>query len=247
MSAFTKMTVVEAKLFSREKMGLFWALAFPAVLLLVLGLAFPGGQEPSEDFGGYRLVDLYAPVVLFLALATVAFTTLPPTLAGYREMGLLRRLSTTPVGPRVLVGAQLSVQVVVALAAGLLGLLVALFVFDIPLPANMAGFVFSFLLAAVSMLAMGLFLGSVASTTSSGQGIGMAVYFPMLFFAGVYFPRDVMPDGLRMISDLTPAGASVQAFQDTWLGSAPAISSLLVMAAYAVVFGVLATLLFRWE
>jgi len=247
MSALTKMTAVEAKLFAREPMGLFWGLAFPALLLLILGFAFPGGREPSEDLGGYRLVDLYAPIVLFLALATVAFATLPGTLGGYREMGLFRRLSTTPVGPRRLVTAQLTVQVGVAVLAGALGLAVAALVFDIPLPQNPAGFVLSFLLAAVSMLAIGLFIGSVVPRASTGQGLGMAVYFPMLFFAGVYFPREVMPEGLRTVSDLTPAGAAVQALQDTWVGSPVPTSSLVVMGAYALGFGLLAILLFRWE
>jgi ABC-2 type transport system permease protein len=247
MSALTKMTTVEAKLFSREPMAVFWGLAFPSILLLVLGFAFPGGREPSADLGGYRLVDLYAPIVLLLAVATVAFTTLPPVLAGYREMGLLRRLSATPVGPRRLVSAQLLVQVGVAVTAGLLGLAVANLVFEIPLPENLVGFVFSFLLAALSMLAVGLFIGAVAPSASAAQGIGMALYFPMLFFAGVYFPRDVMPEGLRRLSDLTPAGAAVQALQDTWLGQAPSASSLLVMAAFALGFGLLATIFFRWE
>ena len=247
MSAYTKMTAVEAKLFSREPMAVFWALAFPAVLLLVLGFVFPGGQEPSADLGGYRLVDLYAPIVLLVALATVAFATFPPVLAGYREMGLLRRLSTTPVGPRRLVGAQLSLQVAVACVAGVLGLAVANLVFDIPVPGNLGGFVFSFLLTAASMLSMGLFIGAVAPSASAAQGIGMAIYFPMLFFAGVYFPRDVMPEGLRRLSDLTPAGAGVEALQATWLGQAPPASSLLVMAAYALGFGLLATVFFRWE
>ncbi|HLF43724.1 MAG TPA: ABC transporter permease [Acidimicrobiia bacterium] len=247
MSALTKMTTIEAKLFAREPMAVFWGLAFPSLLLLLLGFAFPGGRVPSEDLGGFRLVDLYAPIVLFLALATVAFATLPPLLAGYREMGLLRRLSTTPVGSRRLVGAQLLLQVSVAFLAGLLALAVAGLVFEIPMPGNIVGFVFSFFLAALSMLSVGLFIGAVAPSASSGQGIGMAVYFPMLFFAGVYFPRDVMPEGMRRVSDFTPAGATVQALQDTWMGLAAPGSSLLVMAAFALGFGLLAALFFRWE
>lgn len=247
MSALTKMTSTEAKLFAREPMALFWGLAFPSLLLLILGFAFPGGREPVEDFGGYRLVDVYAPIVLFVALATVAFTTFPPVLAGYREMGLLRRLSTTPVGPERLVAAQLIVQVAVSTVAGVLGLAVARLAFDIPLPENLVGFVLSFFLAAVSMLAVGLFIGAIAPSTSSATGIGMAVFFPMLFFGGVYFPRAVMSEGLRQVSDLTPAGASVQAFGDTWAGSAPAASSLAVMAVIALVFGLLAARFFRWE
>lgn len=45
----------------------------------------------------------------------------------------------------------------------------------------------------------------------------------------------------------TPAGAAVQAMSDSWAGNVPQTSSLLVMAAYAVVAGSLAVWLFRWD
>jgi ABC-2 type transport system permease protein len=247
MSALSKLTNVEAKIFAREPLAMFWGLVFPAALLLVLGLFFPGANTPSPDLGGFRLVDLYAPIVLALALATLAFTTLPAILATYRERGVLRRLQTTPVNPWRLVSAQLIVQVSVALIAGALAVAIGAIVFDIPLPESPIAFLGVYLLAAASMLAIGLLIGAVAPTVSSGQGIGMAVYFPMLFFAGVYFPRQVMPEGLQTVSDLTPAGAAVQALSDTWSGLAPSTSNLIVMAAYAIGAGVLAALVFRWE
>jgi ABC-2 type transport system permease protein len=247
MSALSKMTTVEAKLFAREPLAMFWGLAFPAVLLLALGLFFPGGDTPSPDLDGYRLVDLYAPIVLALALATLAFATLPAILATYRERGVLRRLRTTPASPARLVNAQLILQVTVALVAGGLAVAAGVIVFDIPLPGSPVAFVLVYLLAAASMLAIGLLIGAVAPTVSSGQAIGMAVYFPMLFFAGVYVPRGAMSEGLRAVSDLTPSGAAVQALTDTWSGVAISTSSLIVMAAYAIGAGVLAALVFRWE
>jgi ABC-2 type transport system permease protein len=247
MSALSKMTTVEAKLFAREPLAMFWGLVFPAALLLVLGLFFPGADTPSPDLGGFRLVDLYAPIVVALALATLAFATLPAILATYRERGVLRRLQTTPVNPWRLVSAQLIVQVAVALMAGAGAIAVGAIVFHIPLPGSPVSFALVYLLAAASMLAIGLLIGAVAPTVSSGQGIGMAVYFPMLFFAGVYFPRQAMPQGLKTLSDLTPAGAAVQAISDTWAGTAPSTSNLIVMAAYAIGAGVLAALVFRWE
>jgi ABC-2 type transport system permease protein len=247
MSALGKLTAVEAKLFVREPIAVFWGLVFPATLLLILGLFFPGGREASPDFGGRRLVDVYAPITLGLALATLGFATLPAILATYRERGVLRRLSTTPVHPWRLVLAQLVVQMTLAVLSAVLALGVGAMVFEIPLPENVPGFVVAFILAAASMLAVGLLIGAVAPTTSAGTGIGMAVYFPMLFFAGVYFPRDVMPDDLRTVSDMTPSGAGVQALQDTWAGLPLTTSNLLVMAAFAIGAGLLATLLFRWE
>ena len=247
MYALSKVTTIEAKLFAREPLAMFWGLVFPAVLLLVLGLFFPGASTPSPDLGGYRLVDLYAPIVLALALATLAFATLPAILATYRERGVLRRLETTPVNPWRLVSAQLIVQVAAALITGGAAVAVGAIVFDITLPQSPIAFAFVYLLAAASMLALGLLIGAVAPTVASGQGIGMAVYFPMLFFAGVYFPRGAMPPGLLAVSDLTPAGAAVQALSDTWSGVAPSTSNLIVMAAYAIGASVLAALVFRWE
>jgi ABC-2 type transport system permease protein len=247
MSALTKLTTVEGKLFAREPLAMFWGLIFPAVLLVALGVFFPGFDTPSADLGGFRMIDLYAPIILGLALATLAFATLPAILATYRERGVLRRLQTTPVSPWRLVAAQLIIQMVMAGLSAALAIAVGVVVFDIPVPQNLLGFILVYILAAVSMLAIGLLIGAVAPTVSSGQGIGMAVYFPMLFFAGVYFPREAMSEGLLAVSDLTPTGAGVQALQDTWSGLAPSTSSLLVMAAFAIGAGVLAALTFRWE
>ena len=138
---------------------------------------------------------------------------------------------------------QLAVVTIATIAAVLLGMLV----FDIPLPQNPGWFVISFALGAVSLLAVGLLVGAVVPTASSGQGIGMMLYFPLLFFAGVYIPLQVMPQGVQTISSYTPAGAAVRAISDSWAGGVPQTSSLLVMAAYAVVAGSLAVLLFRWD
>jgi ABC-2 type transport system permease protein len=75
----------------------------------------------------------------------------------------------------------------------------------------------------------------------------MGIYFPMLFLAGVWIPRTIMPDGLRTVSDFTPLGSAVQAIEDAWFGITPSITHLVVMAAYALIVGVIAVRVFRWE
>ncbi len=245
MTALTQLTATEARLFRRDPANLFWALFFPALLLTVLGAVFPGFQDVQPD--GWRLVDVYAPIVLVLAVLTVGVAVLPVLLATNRQLGVLRRLATTPVRPRQLLVAQLAVQGVVTVLAAVLAIVVGTVAFDVPLPANPGGFALAFVVLVAAVFAIGLLVGAVAPTASAAQGIGMAIYFPMLFFSGVYFPRQVMPDGLRTVSDLTPAGAGVQAIQDAWFGSGPALSNLLVMVAYALGAIVLAAVLFRWE
>jgi hypothetical protein len=56
-----------------------------------------------------------------------------------------------------------------------------------------------------------------------------------------------MPAALRHVGQLTPLGASVQAVQNANQDHFPPAGLLLVMAAYAVGFALLATRTFRWE
>lgn len=247
MTALTTLIRTETKLTTRDPMAIGFGLVFPALLLVVIGLAFPGAREPSDDLGGARLVDVYGPVVLALGIATAAFSVLPASLAQYRERGVLRRMATTPIHPGRMVAAQLVVQLVVACLAAAVVVVAGVVVLGIDPPAHAPGFAVVFVLAAVSMLAIGLLVGTLAPSAGAGQALGMAVFFPILFFSGVYFPRESMPDGLRTVSDLTPAGAAVQALADTWAGAMPSLGSVVVMAVYAVVAGLLATRFFRWE
>lgn len=222
-------------------------LVFPALLLIVIGSVFPGATDLNPGLGGRSLVDIYAPVSVVLGLATVSISLLPAGLGADRERGVLRRLSTTPVHPRAMVAAHLAVQSAAVTCATVAAVALAIVVFELPFPRSFGWFILAYALRAVSLLAVGLLVGAVVPTATSGQAAGMVLYFPLLFFAGVYIPLQVMPDGIRTIGSYTPAGAAVLALSSSWAGSAPETSSLLVMALYAVVAGSLAVWLFRWD
>jgi ABC-2 type transport system permease protein len=247
MSAMSTLVKVDTKLFLREPPAVFWAVGFPALLLAALGGLFPGFREPVPELGELRLIDVYLPIALAVTLATTGVTGLPAVLVAYRQYGILRRMGVTPVGPARLLSAQLLVHLGAAVVAASLAIGVAVIGFGVPLPKDPVMFGLVFLLAAAAMFSIGLLIGAVAPTVSSGQAIGMAVYFPMLLFAGVYFPRETMPDGLRAVSDLTPAGAAVQAMQDAWTDGTPDAGSLLVMAVIALGAGLLAARFLRWD
>ncbi|MCP3998039.1 MAG: ABC transporter permease [bacterium] len=247
MSATAALTRTQSKAFLREPLAVFFGLVFPSALLMVIGFVYPGATDPEPAFDGRSLVEVYAVTSIVLGLTTVAIFLLPVALGGDRERGILRRLSTTPAHPRALVTAHLAVQMAVVTVATVAAVAIGVLAFGIAFPASIGWFIISFALGAVSLLAVGLLIGAVVPTANSGQGLGMMVYFPLLFFAGVYIPLQVMPDGVRTISNWTPAGAAVEAITESWIGNMPAISSLLVMAAYALVAAALAVRFFRWD
>jgi ABC-2 type transport system permease protein len=247
MSATTALTKTQSKAFLREPLAVFFGLVFPSVLLMVIGLVYPGATDPEPAFNGRTLVEVYAVTSIVLGLITVAIFLLPVALGGDRERGILRRLSTTPAHPRALVTAHLAVQLAVVTVATIAAVTVGMLLFSIAFPASISWFIISFALAAISLLAIGLLIGALVPTANSGQGLGMMLYFPLLFFAGVYIPLEVMPNSIQTISNWTPAGAAVQALTQSWTGNTPALSSLLTMTAYALIAAALAVRFFQWE
>ncbi|MGB8360319.1 MAG: ABC transporter permease [Acidimicrobiia bacterium] len=247
MSATTKLTRMEGRLFLREPIGLFFGLLFPALLLLGLGSLFPGFGDPAPELDGRRYIDVYAPVSIVFGLAMLGLATFPPTLATYREFGILRRLRTTPLSPVRLLSAQMLVQGSVAVLAGAGVIAVAAASFDVSLPSQPLWFLLCWILAAVAMFGTGMLIGSLVRTSQTAVAIGMAVFFPMLFFAGLWIPRELMSDTLRALSDFTPLGAAVQAMGDSWYGVTPSLLHMGVLVVYSVVVGLAAVRFFKWE
>ncbi len=246
MNVLYRLTATESKLFMREPAGVFFTMAFPPLLLVILGL-IPSFREPNPDIGGARVIDLYAPIVIAMALALLALSALPQLLASYREKGILRRMATTPVRPSALLGAQLLMCVVVSVLTLVVVVAVARLAFDVALPDNVPAYALVYLLSLVSMLTLGLLVASLAPTAKGAGSIGMILFFPFAFCAGVYLPRATMPDVLRTISDFTPLGAGVQSLGDAAAGQWPQLLPLAVMVGWTLVTGALAARFFRWE
>jgi ABC-2 type transport system permease protein len=245
-SALGRLTITEFKLSMRERIGPIWGVGFPLLLLIVFG-SIHSFSQPRKVFGGFTELDAYVPILVAFSLAILSLSALPMVLAGYRERGVLRRLRTTPMGPVRVLTAQLAVSLAVVAVTVVLILTVARLGYGVFLPRQLAGFVIAALLAAAALLAVGLFIAAVAPGARAAQAIGTIAFFPMMFFAGLWLPIAQMPSLLRHISHATPLGAAVQALQDAAQGQWPHPLQLVTMAAYAVLFGLAAARLFRWE
>jgi len=97
------------------------------------------------------------------------------------------------------------------------------------------------------LFAIGLVVAAVARSANGASVIGRLTFFPLMFFAGLWLPRQIMPSVLLDISNYTPLGAAVQAIQDSMLQGFPPAAPLLVLMGYAATFGFLAKRFFRWE
>ena len=246
MSASTAVLKAELRLFLREPFSLFWIVAFPTVLLTILGLV-PSFREPDPELGGLRVIDLYVPVNVLVAMLMAGVQTLPPVLSGYRERGILRRMSTTPVRPLSLLTAQISLHFAAVLGSALLVVAAGRIVFDVAPPGHPPGYLAALLLGALSALAMGAVVTAVSPTVKATMVVGSVVFFPMMFFTGVWIPVQTMPDLMRTIVEYSPFGAASQALHQAAGGAWPDVVHLGVIAAWAAVLIAAAVRWFRGE
>ena len=119
--------------------------------------------------------------------------------------------------------------------------------FAVPLPRQAGGFILAALLAAGALLSAGLLVAAVAPTGRVARGIGALLFYPMMFFAGLWLPIPNMPAVLQHISHATPLGAAVPALTAAAEGSMPTALQLGTLAAWAVALGLAAARFFRWE
>ncbi|MFF9689172.1 ABC transporter permease [Streptomyces sp. NPDC014623] len=236
----------ETRLFLREPGSLFWILVFPAALMTILGLV-PSFRKAEEALGGRSVIDLYVPVAVLLAMIMAGLQAMPPVLTGYRERGILRRMSATPVRPSALLTAQIVLHGAASLGSAALVIAVGRAAFGVRLPEQPAGYLLALLLAVACVLALGATICALSRTSKTATAAGSVAYLLMMFTAGVWVPVQTMPDLLRTIVEFTPLGAASQALDQAASGNWPGWTHLLVMAVWTAGLGKAATRLFRWE
>jgi ABC-2 type transport system permease protein len=249
--AFARLVGLQARMAWREPLMPLISLAVPILFLVVVGVvpAFKDTPGPAEFTGDARLsISAYLmPLFICMAVSMIALFCLPQPFVRDRENRWLRRISTTPAPPSWLLGAQTVASTALALLAVTVLTIGGVVVLGVPTPAHLGGYVLAALLLITALFAVGLLITAIAPTAGVAEGVGWALYMPLLVFGGIFVSRANMGVVLRTISDYTPLMAASQAMRDAVLGTFPAASTLLVLAGWTAVCGVAAVRFFRWE
>lgn len=239
---FSVLLRIQFRLSLREPAGVGMGLIFPVLLLFLFG--FISGFAPSID--GLTVIQYWISTIIVVTLMAVGMYSIPINLVRDREIGWLRRISTTPVSPFRLLVAQLVINVVIAIIAMAIVLLGSEYIFAADLHLQVLYFAISVVLTSWIMLSLGLLVAALAPTQRMAQGLTGGLFYPLLFFAGLWIQPEMVGEPLRSIMWYSPAGAAARSLLYSSYNAIPPYMELVAMIIYAGFFTFIATRYFRW-
>jgi len=167
-----------------------------------------------------------------------------------KKMGILRRLSTTPLKVWQYFLATMVSQAFIGLISLAVMFAVAILVFHLKVVGNWLELIAFLVLGIIMILGIGLALGGWAKNERQVAPLANIIVFPMMFLSGTFFPRFLMPEWLQQISGFLPLTPVIDGIRliategKSLIDIAPQVGLVAVwmIVVYAIAFKV-----FRWE
>ena len=242
---FSELLMVQGKLALREPYAILGGIGLPLVLLILFG--YISSQVPGNVGNtGHTVLDLWLPTLMVISFVTIALS-LPTTLVRDREIGWLRRVSTTPLAPSRLLAVQLMFDLLFAVTAMAILIVGSAIFFGESLHVGIAFFVISIVLAAAEIFSLGLVVVALAPTQVVAQAATGVLFFLLMFLSGLWLQPVQAGEPLRTIMYYSPTGAATRALFKSVFNTAPPWTAVLAMLVYTAIFAFVAVRYFRWE
>ena len=191
-------------------------------------------------------IDFLLPGILALAIMSTALVSVAIATGFERQMGVLKRLGSTPLSRRQLLAAKTAAVVVIEVLQ-IIVLLAEGFVLGFRFSAPSLGIALvAAVLATIAFAGIGLLMaGTLPALTTLAAANG--VYLLLLLVSGMIFPLDELPSGMQAVAKLLPSTALAQVFHGALGDASVPGSALVVLLVWAIAAPLAAARFFRWE
>lgn len=245
MKEYLAIIAMDIKLALRLRTVIFFNYLFP--LFFFFGFATFMGR--SDRVGG----------MVFVVNMSITFGVLGSGFFGAgiraiqeRELNILRRYKVTPITPLPLLVGSMVTGWIIFIPYIVLMLLMAHFIYHMPLPAHMFQLLAFISLGLIAFRSLGLVIASVANTMQEGTILVQLCYFPMIFLSGATIPEEVFKGVIKILHNFMPATYLVRGMRNMMLNGQGLTERGNLAAAGVMVLtilggGLISMKLFRWE
>jgi ABC-2 type transport system permease protein len=242
LRAWLNNTVMSLKLTYRDRQAIFWTYIFPLFFLFLFASVFARGRAEV-------VTGLMAGLLCISSMSAGLFG-MSINLVMMRERGILRRYRLAPVSPLLVISSELVAGFIVLLSTLVLQLMLAAVIYRMRIAGNLLVMLLMLSVGALTFLAIGFIVASVAENVRAAQVMSNLLFFPLMFLGGAAFPLAFLPQGLQNVSRLLPSQYMVEGLRRVMVEGAGLRAILPYLGVLAITFAVaafLATKLFRWE
>ena len=196
---------IELKRRLRNRRTLFFTIAFPVVMYVIIGLRLRDEQltETPVAAGGVS-VAAYIMVSMAMYGAMMSATQTGAAVALERTQGWSRQLRLTPLNPLV----NIIIKMIAGMVLGLLAVVVtyaagAISGIQLSVGQWIGTGLVGWVLASAVFTTLGLFVGYLMPSENAAQVTSLVVVF-LSFLGGLFYPLSSMPDFMQTIAKFTP-------------------------------------------
>ncbi|BAL80241.1 ABC transporter permease [Caldisericum exile] len=206
--------LLEMKAFLREPAAVFFALVFPAILLIIFGGAF--GRYEVE---GVPYVNYLIPIDISLVMANLTLMGVSVDLASKRELGITKFYKILPKS-NLYFGFISSFAYTFTFVISVITITVAGYIMypNIHFRGNVSEFLVALAIGYACFLLISIALSKINLTVKAIQFISSALFFILMFTAGIIIEESELPAYISKFIFLSPLRSVYRLLLDVWLG-----------------------------
>lgn len=131
-----------------------------------------------------------------------------------RRKGLLKRLRMTPVRIGLYGLGGMLVRVILGVVQMVLLSAIGVFAFGAKLNIDAPTLIIAFLAGTLAFNAMGYLFSAFSKSIEAYMGLANIASFLMMFLSGIFFPTNMFPDWLKVVSEFIPLTYFVEGMRD---------------------------------
>jgi len=192
----------------RDRLAVFFAVVFPALLLVLFPTVFGGSRVHGLAMAQY----LFAGLVAYTA-AVAGYVDMPEAVVGARANGVLKRLRGTPLPFRWYVAGRVGTALVTALLGGAVLAGVGVGFLDVRLDAaRLPAVLIGVVAGTVCFAALGLAVAALLPRARSLVAVTLGTLLPLCFVSEIFVVGDQpLPGGLTAFANVFPLRHLLQA------------------------------------
>jgi ABC-2 type transport system permease protein len=177
-----------------------------------------GWYNPDLNYRDYMVPGILVQLVTVVGTLMTAMN-----IVREKELGTLDQLSVTPLSQGVFMAAKLIPFWIIALVELTLGLIVARFVFHIPMVGSIALVFVAAGIYLIAALGIGLFISTLAETQQQAMFVTFFIIMVYLLMSGLFTPVRSMPVWAQWLAQLNPVKHFIEIMRGVLLKGATLI------------------------